>query len=113
MEDEIIQYYVVNKEIQMSKGKTSAQVAHIATQIAVNENGTVAFDEWFSNGSQKKIILQGKEKDLLRLIDQGAYFIRDNGLTEIPPDTLTVVGLVPMKRIEAQPLIKRLQLFKE
>ena len=111
--DELIQYFIVNKEINMSRGKTAAQVAHVATIIAVNEKGEEAFQDWFNSGSQKKIILQGKEKDLLKLIENGAYYIRDNGLTELDPNTLTVVGLKPMKRSVAQNHVKRMQLLRD
>ncbi|MNW03368.1 peptidyl-tRNA hydrolase [compost metagenome] len=70
------------------------------------------FEEWYVN-QQPKVILGGKEKDLLKLIEEGFYFIRDNGRTEIPPNSLTVVGLPPMTRAEAKPFVKRLQLLKE
>ncbi|MGG4434397.1 aminoacyl-tRNA hydrolase [Priestia megaterium] len=111
MNDELIQYYIVNKELEMSAGKVAAQVGHVATEIAVHLHDDSTFEEWFNN-NQKKIILKGKEKDLLKLIEQGFYYIRDNGLTEIPANSLTVVGLPPMKRSEAQLYIKRLQLYK-
>jgi len=123
MEDEIVQYYVVNKELNMSHGKIAAQVAHIATIIAVDycrdmnncicRNKTkseIQFEDWFK-GDQKKIILKGKQKDLKRLIEQGFYYIKDLGLTEIEEGSLTVVGLPPMWKSEAQKYIKRLQLL--
>jgi PTH2 family peptidyl-tRNA hydrolase len=131
--DEIVQYFIVNKEIKMSAPKLAAQVGHVATIITheitkimyqpINEN-TIFFDpktvtkindwiEWFNEGkNQKKIILVGKEKDLLKLIEQGFYYIRDNGCNELLPGTLTCVGLPPMKRSEAQKYVKRLQLYK-
>ena len=112
VDEELVQYYIVNKEIHMSPGKLAAQVAHVATKIAIGEVNNEAFQKWFNNDSYKKIVLQAKEKGLLKLIDQGAYFVRDNGITELTPNTLTVVGLKPMTRLEAKNYIKRLQLFK-
>jgi len=114
MNDEIVQYIVVNKDLEMSTGKTSAQVAHVATDIAVtltNYGDDMNFWFWRHNG-QKKIILQGKQKDLEKLAEK-FYAIYDSGLTEIPKDSLTVVGLPPMKRSEAKQYIKRLQLYKD
>jgi PTH2 family peptidyl-tRNA hydrolase len=111
MENEIIQYYIVNKDITMSPGKLAAQVAHVATIIAMDNFHESYFQEWFNN-DQKKIILKGKEKTLLRLIEHPfVYYIRDNGLTEIPKGTLTAIGFIPMYRSEAQEYIKRLQLY--
>ena len=126
MQDELVQYFIVNSEIDISSPKLSAQIGHVATIIThdiINDYYTVDKHEvvgkyiewkmWYNNGkNQKKIILRGKEKQLLKLIDQGFYYIRDNGLTELMEGTLTVVGLHPMKRSEAQKYVKRLQLYK-
>jgi len=129
-ENEIVQYFIVNSEIKISAPKLSVQIGHVATIITheitkimyqplngeyINPNILINIDDWikwYDNGkNQKKIILAGKEKQLLKLIDQGFYYIRDNGNNELPPLTLTAVGLPPMKRSEAQKYIKRLQLL--
>lgn len=111
MEDEIVQYYVVNKELNMSPGKIAAQVAHVATHIALACGDLIQFYSWLDKYNQKKIILKGKQKDLERLIGQGFYYVRDLGLTEIEEGSLTVVGLPPMYKSEAQKYVKRLQLL--
>ena len=108
--EETLEYFIVNSDVQMSPCKTAAQGAHVATLLAVELSGQPVFDQWLAN-DQKKIVLRGKEKELLKLIDAGARFIRDNGLTEIPKNTLTCVGLPPMTREEAKPFVKRLQLL--
>jgi len=115
MEDELIQYFIVNNELNMSKGKISAQVAHVATIVAYDiiifkKHLYLTWLEWFQN-DQKKIILRGKQKDLEKLVEQGFYYIKDNGLTEIAPGSLTACSLGVMKRSEAQKYIKRLQLL--
>jgi len=117
LEDSLVQYFIVNQELNMSKGKIAAQVAHVATIIAFenlynckNVNEHIKFMKWY-NSDQKKIVLRGKQKDLEKLVEQGFYFIRDNGLTEIPENSLTTVGLGVMWKSEAQKYIKRLQLL--
>ena len=117
IEDSLVQYYVVNSELNMSKGKVSAQVAHVATIIAFenlynckNANKHIKFMEWYKN-DQKKIVLRGKQKDLEKFVEQGFYYVRDNGLTEVPENSLTTVGLGVMWKSEAQKYIKRLQLL--
>jgi len=110
MEDELVQYFVVNKELNMSPGKIAAQVAHVATNITYNEHGTEDWEEWFEN-DQPKIVLRGKEKDLLKLIEMGAYSIRDNGRTEIPENSLTCVGFPPTSKSEMKRILGRLQLL--
>jgi len=112
MDDELVEYFVVNSELNMSCGKIAAQVGHVATMIAIGKNNKRwdLFWQWYES-DQKKIILRGKQKDLEKLIGQGFYFIRDNGLTEIPYGSLTVVGLPPMLKSDAQKFVKRLQLL--
>jgi len=112
LDNEIVEYFVVNSELNMSAGKVAAQVAHVATIIAVGKNNKRwdLFWQWYEL-DQKKIILRGKQKDLEKLIDAGFYYIRDNGLTEIEKGSLTCVGLEPMPKSEAQKYVKRLQLY--
>ncbi|MWV44797.1 hypothetical protein GRF59_14345 [Paenibacillus sp. HJL G12] len=65
MKNEIVQYFVVNKELNMSPGKIAAQVAHVATNITHNENEAGLWSEWHEN-ELPKIILRGREKDLIK-----------------------------------------------
>jgi peptidyl-tRNA hydrolase len=113
MNDEIVQYFIINKEIKLSKGKLAAQVGHVAVRVALDKQNDEMFKDWMTTHDEKKIVLEGKEKDLLKLIDQGFYFVRDNGLNEVPAGTLTCVGLPPMYKEDAKKYIKRLQVCKD
>lgn len=108
--EELVQYYVVNKEIEMSLEKFWVQIGHAATISAMKLHNDERFLTWFHN-NQVKILLGGKEKDLLRLIEQGFDSVRDLGRTEVAPNSLTVVVLPPMTREEAKVYTKRLQLY--
>jgi PTH2 family peptidyl-tRNA hydrolase len=132
--DEIVQYFVANKELNMSTGKVAAQVSHVATKIAVDASGIEDYLEVKREGRASDpyyidqckindkfeiwrehdhpvIILGGTEKDLLKLIDKGAYFVRDNGRTEVPPNSLTVVGFAPEYKSVMKPVVGRLRLL--
>ncbi|MCI3922591.1 peptidyl-tRNA hydrolase [Paenibacillus sp. TRM 82003] len=120
MAEEMIQYYVVNKELGMSDGKIAAQVAHAATYIAVDilANGADKppeqlqwFAAWYTEQGMKKIVLKGTQRELEALIEKGFYPIRDNGHTEVPHGSLTVVGLPPMPRSVAREHTKHLSLL--
>jgi PTH2 family peptidyl-tRNA hydrolase len=113
--DELLQYFVVNTELIMSGPKLGVQIGHAATLSTrkLEKLNDPIFNEWLDSYSQKKILLGGKQKDLERLIDQGFIPVRDNGLTEIPAGSLTVVVLPPMLKLEAKQYIKRLQLLKD
>ena len=116
--NELIQYYIVNKDLGMSTGKISAQVGHVVRRISdwFNNNASQSeldkYNKWVNEFSEKKIILEAHQKTLEKLVDKGFFYVKDNGLTEIPPGSLTVVGLGVMTREEAKPFVKRLQTLK-
>lgn len=129
----IVEYILVNKELNMSVGKIAGQVAHVQTVIdnkifelvlseeileedsmdsfAKEKELTNNYYDWFYSGSQTKIILRAKEKDLLKAIDMGAVYIRDNGLTEIPSGSLTAVGFFPQPKDNLVDFTKKFQLL--
>lgn len=131
-EDKIIEYILVNKELNMGVGKIAGQVAHVQTLID-NEVKFYAdhhhssklptapeewvqrlewYEEWFLlDRAQTKVILRAKEKDLRKAIEMGAFFIRDNGLTEIPAGSLTVVGFLPQPKSNLVSFTKKFQLL--
>lgn len=66
---ELIQYFVVNKELNMSPGKIAAQVAHVATIITeyclnpenTHDKNVQYYLRWF-NWDQKKNCFERKRK---------------------------------------------------
>lgn len=116
--NELIQYYIVNKDLGMSSGKISAQVGHVVRRISDWFNNTASqseldkYNRWINEFSEKKIVLEAHQKTLEKLVDKGFFYVKDNGLTEIAPGSLTVVGLGVMTREEAKPFVKRLQTLK-
>lgn len=130
-EDKIVEYILVNKELNMGVGKIAGQVAHVQT-IIDNKIRHYAdrdkdpslsplsidlidalrwYEQWFSKGPQTKIILRAKEKDLLKAIEMGAVEVRDKGLTEIPPNSLTAVGFIPQPKDNLVDFTKKFQLL--
>ncbi|KSU63278.1 peptidyl-tRNA hydrolase [[Bacillus] enclensis] len=116
---DLVQYFVVNKDVNMSKGKTAAQVAHAATLSTlemVSDKTSFAdrqpdFVEWLQTG-MKKIILKGSQPQLEKLEKGGFFSIRDSGLTEIQKGSLTVIALPPMDKWEAKEIVGHLTLLK-
>jgi peptidyl-tRNA hydrolase, PTH2 family len=116
---DLVQYFIVNKDLNMSKGKTSAQVAHAATLSTLAmmssdspfQNRQADFVEWVQTG-MKKIILKGKAGELEKLEGDGYFSIHDSGLTEIKEGSLTVVALPPMEKYEAKEIVGHLTLLK-
>ncbi len=101
------QVIVVRKDIKMSCGKISAQVAHGSVTLVLeilesnNELWRKWLEEWVKEG-QKKVVLKVDTLDELLEVHRRALelglpcaLIRDAGLTEVPPDTITVVAIGP------------------
>lgn len=124
-------YIVVNKTLrttnssELSKGKMEAQVGHgvevfqekVLEIINSEETPQEKKEEYekeleIYKRTRKKIILEGKEKDLKKLETEGYLAIRDKGLTEIEPNALTVVVLGIYSREELPKELKRYQLRK-
>lgn len=115
--NELIMYFIVNKDLNMSAGKTAAQVAHTLTEYFHHmlENygkNRYEINKYFNwhNTDQKKIVLKAKQS-VLEKLENNYWSIRDNGLTEIEKDSLTCICLGVMTREEASPIVKRLQLL--
>lgn len=109
--DELIQYYIINKDLNMSPGKISTQVAHVATIIAEEccYNDPL-YIKWRNEKDQKKIVLKGSQKQLSKLA-QKFYYIKDLGFTEVPAGSLTCVGLPVMYKSDAKKFVGNLQLL--
>ena len=93
------QVILVRKDLKLSKGKLSAQCAHASVEAVLKSNKE-KISEW--RKFSKKVILKVKdEKELLefkRLAEKERLvnaLIKDAGLTEIPPNTITCLAIGP------------------
>ena len=78
--------YVVNEDLNMSKGKISAQVSHVAMLLADKNTGILG----------RAIILKAPEKTLRFILENyiGVERIEDAGLTEVSKGSLTCIGFL-------------------
>ena len=111
--DPLIQYFIVNNELSMSKGKVAAQVSHASTVLAVRDGFTKNFNEWLNN-IKRVIVLQADEEEMLYIHDNVPKSIKivDKGFTEIPENSFTVLGLPIMRKSEAKEHVGHLKLLK-
>ncbi|HIH74163.1 MAG TPA: peptidyl-tRNA hydrolase [Methanosarcina sp.] len=96
------QCIVTRDDLKLSKGKFAVQVAHAALSAA--EWASKSDLEKWKEGGQKKVVLKVPTlKDLYELKEKArreglpTALIQDAGLTEIPPGTVTVLGIGPAK----------------
>jgi PTH2 family peptidyl-tRNA hydrolase len=96
------QCLIIRNDVKMSCGKRCAQAAH-ASIGAYNTADKALQKAWFSEGQKKVVLRANDERTLyeLKVIAERAgissSLIQDAGLTEIPPGTITALGLGPAR----------------
>ena len=101
---------IVRTDLKLSTGKMVAQTGHAAVEVALKakRNEADLLARWRNEGA-RKIALKVPDEDTLKQLfgeatEAGlvAYLVKDAGHTEIPPGTLTVVGILgPRRAVDA------------
>ncbi|MBN2230929.1 MAG: peptidyl-tRNA hydrolase [Candidatus Thorarchaeota archaeon] len=113
------QVIVVRTDLGMSRGKIAVQVAH--GSISAAERARVTTQEvwraWLNEGQKKVAVKVTSEEELFELRHQAINhhlphaLIRDAGMTELPPGTITVLGIGPAKAEDIDKVTKALKLL--
>jgi PTH2 family peptidyl-tRNA hydrolase len=96
------QCLVIRSDLRMSCGKMCAQAAHAAL-LAYEKADAVSRRKWLGEGQKKVVLKAACERDLFEMksIAEAAgiatALVQDAGMTEIPPGTVTALGLGPAK----------------
>lgn len=97
------QVIVFRSDLRLSKGKTAAQAGHAAVSAAeeARKHRREWFEGWLKEG-QCKIAVKVKNEKLMSELESHAKelglpsaLIVDRGLTEIPPGSVTCLGIGP------------------
>ena len=97
------QVIVFRSDLKMGKGKIAAQAGHAAVSAAQDAyvHHKKWWEAWLFEG-QRKIAVKVKDERELKELEEQANdlglpnaLIVDRGLTEIPPDTVTCLGIGP------------------
>ncbi len=117
-DSELKMVIVVRDDLGLSTGKLAAQVAHAAVSCALRAKtrANKLFLRWLNEG-QKKVVLRVRSIGELEALEQKARKtkfvvekITDAGLTEIPPGTVTCIGIGPGKEREIDRITGELKL---
>ncbi len=90
-------------DLGMSKGKIAAQAGHAAVSAAEEARKCCSewWRDWLAEGQCKIAVKVENERQLLEIQQKAkklglpCVLIYDRGLTELPPDTLTCLGVGP------------------
>lgn len=109
---------VVREDLRMSGGKLAVQVAHAAVACALQAKARKAewFSSWYREG-QRKVVVKAKTLDDLHALKDKASranipseLVTDAGLTELPPNTTTCLGIGPAPESQIDPITGALPL---
>ncbi len=113
------QVIVVNSNVKMSRGKTAAQVAHAACEASEAARKMVPniWRAWRDEGA-KKVVLAASEEELIEIyrkaevLNMPRALVRDAGLTELTPGTLTAVAIGPYEGEKIDKVTGHLKILK-
>lgn len=113
------QVIAMRTDLGMSKGKVAAQAGHAAVSAAeeARKHWLNWWKSWLKEGQCKIAVKAENEPQLLELESQARNsglpyaLIHDRGLTELPPDTLTCLGIGPAPSQEVDKITGKLALL--
>ena len=110
---------VLRTDIKMSKGKMAAQAGHAAVSASeyARKNRPEWWNPWIMEGQCKIAVKVKSEQEILELERKArnaklpAVLIVDRGLTEIPPNTTTCLGIGPAPADKVDAITGKLSLL--
>jgi len=113
------QVIVVRTDIKMSKGKMAAQAGHAAVSASeyARKNRPEWWNPWIMEGQCKIAAKVKSEQEILELERKArnaklpAALIVDRGLTELPPETTTCLGIGPAPADKVDAITGKLSLL--
>ncbi len=100
---DVKQVIIVRTDLKMSKGKTCAQVAHASLEACEisRKKFKKIYEKWKTSGAKKIVLKVDSEEEILELYEKAkekdlpCYLVKDAGLTELEPGTITALGIGP------------------
>jgi PTH2 family peptidyl-tRNA hydrolase len=113
------QVIILRVDLKMSKGKIAAQAGHAAVSAAeqARKHNLDWWKAWIKEGQCKIAVKAASEQELLELemkakkLNLPVALISDRGLTELPPGTLTCLGIGPAQSNQVDKITGELNLF--
>ena len=108
---------LVREDLKISCGKLAVQVAHAAVECSLRSEKDI-LEKWLSDGAKKVVLKVKNYEELLFYYDMAkkeglnSVLIKDAGLTELEPGTVTCVGIGPDTEEKINKITGKLPLYK-
>lgn len=118
-EFEYKQVIIVRTDLKMGKGKLAAQVSHAAVSSAeeTRKRRPEWWRAWLEEGQCKVTVKVQGLAELLALEKEASHMrlpfslITDRGLTQLPPSTVTCLGIGPAPSVQVDKITGKLPLL--
>ncbi len=110
------QCLIIRADLRLSPGKVAVQLAHAAV-TAFERSSSSAKSRWFNEGQRKVALKVPTLRDLYELKSVAearglvTALVVDAGLTEVPPGTVTALGIGPAREEELDKVTSDLKLL--
>jgi PTH2 family peptidyl-tRNA hydrolase len=110
-------YILVNGGLPMSKGKIAAQVGHGIHKLTeyCGKHKKKHWKKYNANGCPKIVLKTQNQDELLEIINSTQHlhksYVIDEGRTQIPPDSLTVIAYEPILKEHVPKVLQKLKLL--
>ncbi len=119
-ESEYKQVIIIRTDLGMSTGKLAAQACHacLGASEQVRTRHPKVWRSWMNQGGRKIVVGVRSEEELIQVAERAGklglprYLVEDMGLTEIPPGSVTALGIGPERSPKLDKVSGNLPLLK-
>ncbi|MDI3484312.1 MAG: peptidyl-tRNA hydrolase, family [Methanobacteriaceae archaeon] len=110
------QAIIIRADLKMGKGKLAAQACHASVE-SYKRTTKEKVKKWENEGSKKIILKVENLEELMEIYEAlkktkiSHYLVRDAGHTQLPPGTITALGIGPDDDEKIDKITKHLKLL--
>lgn len=117
--EEYKQVILVRTDLKMGTGKKCAQTSHasVSSSDLVRVQNKLLWKKWKDSGQKKVVLKISSKEELIEIVkklenNKIPYFlVKDAGLTQLPPGTITALGIGPAKSSDLDKITGDLKLL--
>jgi len=112
------QVIIIRNDLGMSLGKSIVQACH-ASLGSYGKTSQAIIKSWKGQGEKKVVVEVNSKKEIIQLYKKAkelgvsCFLVKDAGLTELEPGTVTALGIGPDKEELINKITGSLKLLKE